>query len=174
MSIDTLDDHEPMEASGETVVALADLGVIASPSGAGALLLHGEEEADCLVVLQVWRAADRVRLPAIATFVGCHQSIFGYPNDEAYWLDPRRLQSEVGLGYGFYEVLGSSWEVSLQEYNRNAFPDTPSRKSLRHFFLGCHDSSGQFLAKDLTVETFEDDYRSVLNVALSRLSGLGD
>ena len=163
-----------MEATGETVVALTDLGVVASPSGAGALLLHGEEEPDCLVVLQVWREADKARLTAIATFVGCEQSIFGYPNDEAYWLDPRRARAAGGLGYGFYEVLGSSWEASLQEYNRHAFPNTPDRRSLRHFFLGCHDSSGQFLAKDLRVEVFDDDYRAVLSVALSRLSGLGD
>ena len=45
-------------------------------------------------------------LAAIATFRSCEQSVFGYPNDEAYW-------AVEDAGYGFYEVLESDWDDRL-------------------------------------------------------------
>lgn len=135
-----------------------DLGVSPSPSGPAALVLHYEEGSDCLVVF----LTDGPRRPAIATFARCSQSIFGYPNDEAYW-------GVAGAGYGFYEVVQSDWPESVAEFNRLQFQGTPARMEARHFFMGCHDCSGQFLADDLRVEVFDRDYRAVVEEALTRL-----
>jgi hypothetical protein len=139
-----------------------DLGIIPAPSGAGALVLHGEEVADCLVVFMAWSPADRTTTAALATFKACMQSIFGYPNDEAYGGVP-------DASYGFYEVLDSDWSDRLTEFNRLQFPDTPSPTAeSRHYFMGCHDASGQFLARDLSVETFSEGFNSALSEALRR------
>jgi hypothetical protein len=138
-----------------------DLGVIPSPSGAGALVLHAEEEADCLVVFMAFNPTDRTRTAALATFSDCSQSIFGYPNDEAYWGVP-------DAGYGFYEVLDSDWSQRLTEFNRLRFPDTMPDNESRHYFMGCHDASGQFLAHDLSVEPVGGGFGAALNEALRR------
>ena len=76
-------------ASGE----ITGHGVIPAPSGAGALLLHAEEGPGCLVVLGVLRPVDKARLTAIVNFEWCMQSLFGYPNGEAYGHDPRGAQA---------------------------------------------------------------------------------
>ena len=101
------------------------------------------------------------------------QSVFGYPNDEAYWHDPRGAAGETP-GYGFYEVLSSTWPARLVAYNRHAFPgSTPGHyTSYRHFFIGCHDASGEFLANDLTVEVTDDSYEAVLQEAVKRTCGI--
>jgi hypothetical protein len=138
-----------------------DLGAVPSPSGAAALVLHSEEAAECLVVLMVSRSSDHERKAAIATFVRCRQSLFGYPNDEALWAVP-------DLGYGFYEAQDSTWAAELTEFNRRRFPATPDSHA-RHFFMGCHDASGQFLADDVRVEVFDSDFYQVLALATQRL-----
>jgi len=138
-----------------------DLGIIPSPSGAGALVLHGEEEADCLVVFRGFSPADRTNPVALATFSGCRQSVFGYPNDEAYWGVP-------GAGYGFYEVLDSDWSARLPQFNLLRFPGTRHDRESRHYFMGCHDASGQFLARDLSVEALSGRFDSALDEALRR------
>ncbi|ONI68479.1 hypothetical protein BWI15_36410 [Kribbella sp. ALI-6-A] len=138
-----------------------DLGVIPAPSGAGALVLHAEEAADCVVVFTAFDPADRTTTAALATFRDCSQSIFGYPNDEAYWGVP-------AAGYGFYEVLDSGWSQRLTEFNRLRFPDTMPDSESRHYFMGCHDASGQFLARDLSVEPVSGGFGAALNAALRR------
>jgi hypothetical protein len=112
-------------------------------------------------VFTAWRPADRTRTVALATFRSCRQSIFGYPNDEAYSGVP-------DANYGFFEVLNSDWSDRLTEFNRLRFPDTRPSTTNHHYFMGCHDASGQFLAADLSVETFNGSYKSVLNEALRR------
>lgn len=115
-----------MPQARERFREITDHGVIPAPSGAGALLLHAEEGLDCLLVLGVFRPADKAQLTAIVTFEQCMQSVFGYPNDEAYWHDPRGPAGDPP-GYGFFEVLDSTWPGRLITYNRHAFPDrTPS------------------------------------------------
>ncbi len=148
-------------------------GVIPAPSGAGALLLHAEEGLDCLVVLGVFRAADKARLTAIVTFEGCMLSVFGYPNDEAYWHDPRGAAGDMP-GYGFFEILDSAWPGRLIAYNRHAFPDrTPSHyATLRHYFIGCHDASGEFLARGMKIELTSGGYGQAAREALQRVAGL--
>jgi len=49
-------------------------------------------------------------------------------------------------GYGFFEILNSAWPGRLIAYNRHAFPDRtpPHYAALRHYFIGCHDASGEF------------------------------
>jgi hypothetical protein len=114
------------------------MGIIPSPAGAGALLLHGEDDRDCFVVFMGRNPSTQARTAALATFSWCTQSIFGYPNDEAYWGIPE-------AGYSFYEVRDTDWSDRLTEFNRLRFPDTKPATELRHFFMGCHDASGQFL-----------------------------
>jgi hypothetical protein len=152
--------------------AITKYGVIPTPSGPGAVVIHAEEGRDCHVVLGVFRLADKAHKIAIVTLAWCAQSVFGYPNDEAYWHDPRGDNGDRP-GYGFYEVLSSSWPHRLAAYNRHAFPDsTPAQYAdYRHFFIGCHDASAEFLAKDLTVEITDNDYETTLKEALRRTWG---
>jgi hypothetical protein len=152
---------------------ITEYGVIPAPSGAGAVAIHAEEGRDCRVVLGVLRLADKAHKVAIVTLEWCMQSVFGYPNDEAYWHDPRGADGD-GPGYGFYEVMSSTWPGRLIAYNRHAFPDsTPSHySSLRHFFIGCHDASGEFLARDLKVEITDLGYQEALGEAVNRTVGL--
>jgi hypothetical protein len=151
---------------------LTELGLMTAPSGAGAVVVHAEEGRDCHVVLGVLRLADNEHKVAIVTLRGCMQSVFGYPNDEAYWRDPRGAGGDMP-GYGFYEVLSSTWPGRLIAYNRHAFPDsTPSHYStLRHFFIGCHDASGEFLAQDLAMEVTDGSYQEALSEAVRRTVG---
>jgi hypothetical protein len=147
-------------------------GVIPAPSGAGALLLHTEEGPDCLVVLVVFRPADKAKLTAIVTFERCEQSVFGYPNDEAYSRDPRGRAGDEP-SYGFFEVLDSAWPARLAAYNRHAFPATTpsSYAGLRHYFIGCHDGSGEFLADSMKIELTSGSYAQAAREALQRTAG---
>lgn len=67
-------------------------------------------------------------------------------------------------------MLSSTWPERLVAYNRHSFPDsTPGHyASYRHFFIGCHDASGEFLADDLAVEITDDSYEAVLQEAVKR------
>lgn len=106
---------------------LTSHGVIPAPSGASAVMIHAEEGRDCRVDLRVTRAADKTDKIAIVTLARCMQSVFGYPNDEAYWHDPQGTGDGDRPGYGFYEVLSSTWPHRLAACNRRAFPDrTPA------------------------------------------------
>ena len=67
-----------MTPASERFRKITGHGVIPAPSGAGALLLHAEDGLDCLLVLGVFRPADKAQLTAIVTFEGCLQSVFGY------------------------------------------------------------------------------------------------
>lgn len=158
-----------MTQSPERFRKITDHGVIPTPSGAGALLLHAEEGSDCLVVLNVFRLADKAHLTAIVTFEHCLQSIFGYPNDEAYWHDPRGPAGDRP-GYGFFEILGSTWPGRLIAYNQHAFPDrTPAHYTAkRHYFIGCHDASAQFLAEGMRIELTDGSYRQATRDAIQR------
>ena len=158
----------PMTPKPEHFREITDYGVIPAPSGAGALLLH-TEEGDCLVVLVVYRPADKAHLTAIVTFERCQQSMFGYPNDEAYWHDPRGVAGDEP-GYGFFEVLDSAWPGRLCNYNRHAFPGSALSNwaGLRHYFIGCHDASGEFLAEGIKVELTSGSYADAAREALQR------
>jgi hypothetical protein len=159
-----------MEQPGESFREITDFGVIPSPSGGGTLMLQGENDPDCLLVMEVFREADSSNEIAIVTVKGCQQSVFGYPNDEAYERDPRPVTPEEGLSYGFYEVQSSSWSQRLADYNRHAFPKTTGEgfASLRHFFIGCHDASGEFLADDLSIELAGTNFRVAAQRAFDR------
>ena len=94
-----------------------DLGFVPSPSGGGLSLLQAEEVHDMFVLLHGYTpdldTPDRREATALVTVMGLIQSVFGYPNEEAYWLDSRGR-----LGHGFYEVQGSGWHANILEYNR--------------------------------------------------------
>jgi hypothetical protein len=49
------------------------------------------------------------------------QSVVGYPNDEAYRHDPRGAAGDRP-GYGFFEVIGSTWPARLIAYTGTPFP----------------------------------------------------
>jgi hypothetical protein len=98
---------------------LTGFGLMTAPSGAGAVVIHAEEGLDSHVVLGVVRLADKAHKVAIVTFRGCMQAVFGYPNDEAYWRDPRGADGDRP-GYGFCEVVSSTWPGRLIAYNRHA------------------------------------------------------
>jgi hypothetical protein len=152
-----------------------DLGFTPSPSGGGLCLLQEEEVHDVFVVLAGYTpsldAPGRKEATALVTVVGLIQSVFGYPNEEAFWLDSRG-----GPGHGFYELAGSRWHSNVLEYNQRTYGSRHSswqvvgtRESPRHFFVGSKDVSAQFLAHGVRVESFTDrPYRSVRDEALRR------
>jgi hypothetical protein len=161
-----------MTQAPERFREITEHGVIPAPPGAGALLLHAEEGPDCLVVLGVFRPADKARLTAIVTFERCMQSVFGYPNDEAYSHDPRGAAGDIP-SYGFFEILNSTWPGRLTAYNRHAFPDrTPSHyAAMRHYFIGCDDACGEFLAAGMKIELTSEGYGEAARKALERIAG---
>lgn len=131
-----------------------------------------EEVHNCYLVMQGYAsdaASDRVECPALVTGVGFTQLVFGYPNEEASWKDPRR-----GLDHGFYEIEGSSWSQAIDEYNSRSF-GSPYRWSApkRHYFIGSKDASCQILADDLFVETFQGHrFAEVVDMIPQRINDL--
>jgi hypothetical protein len=143
----------------ELRVVELDLGVMPSPAGSGELLLV--DEWSCRLVFVT--AAPPTSGVAVATFKGCRQVVFGYPNDEAQPGHP--LYRAGGWSYGFYEVLGSDWAARLQAQNRVVFPDwTPSDK--RHFLVACHEDLVEVLADDVEVEVSQRPFEAVALEAL--------
>lgn len=154
-----------MSHNVERFEEISKFGVIPSPSGPGAVLLHDEVGGDCIVVLRAHQLDDKSTPVALVTFSGCVQSLFGYPNDEAYSNDPRGE-----LSYGFFEGVNSDWPRRLSEYNKRSFPEGEGFTGLRHFFVGFHDASAEFLAEDIGVELFHGDgFQEVLQVAMARV-----
>ena len=53
---------------------------------------------------------------------------------------------------------------------RHAFPDRtpPHYAALRHYFVGCHDASGEFLARDMKIEVTTGSYGEAAHEALQR------
>jgi hypothetical protein len=155
----------------ESFREITKFGVIPEPAGSGAVLLQSEEGYNCHLVLRVRREADHSYAVAIVTAFGCRQAVFGYPNDEAWGRD---LQGkDIGISYGFYEVLDSDWAEQLAAYNRRAFP-TVTLDWGRHFFIACHEGSAQFLAQELQVEVFDGSFDEALAVALRRTPSFAD
>jgi hypothetical protein len=154
-----------------------DLGFVPSPSGGFLSLFQQEEVHDGFLLLYGYApsldAPERQEAMALVTVAGVSQSVFGYPNEEAFWFDWRGQD----IGGGFYEVQGSRWLDNVTEYNRRTYGSRNSDWDLRgkyqgarHFFIGSKDVSAQFLAQGLIVETFTDQpYRAVRDVALGRL-----
>jgi hypothetical protein len=110
------------------------------------------------------RAYQRVG-PAVVTFVGCRQSVFGYPNDEAQDGDPRLRHH----GYGFFEVVDSPWPQRLEAYNRQAFPVHTMARKDRHFVVRCHESLGEFLAEDVRIEPWSGTFDEAVHAAVRQL-----
>lgn len=164
-----------LDYRGGTFVKL-DLGFTPSPSGGGLCLLQAEEVHDAFVLLHGYTPSldspDRKEATALVTVTGLSQSVFGYPNEEAFWCDDR---GEVG--HGFYEVEGSRWHSNVLEYNRRTYGSRHPERQLggeyeppRHFFVGSKDVSAQFLARGLRVESFIDrPYRAVQAEAIRRM-----
>jgi hypothetical protein len=132
-----------------------DFGFTPAPSGGGLCLYQDEDARNSYAVLHGYipgdlTAPDRQRAIALITISGVVQSIFGYPNEEAFWKDPRG-----DMGHGFFEVVDSSWIDEINGYNVATFgAECMFRSAARHFFIGSKDVSAQFLARDLAVEVF--------------------
>lgn len=110
-------------------------------------------------------APDRTECAALLTFRGVVQLVYGYPNEEAYWKDPRG-----DLGAGVSEIVGSPWLESINSYNRASFGADSFwvGQPLRHFFVGSKDSSAQFLAREVELDLFVDRQ---LNNAYAKAQG---
>jgi hypothetical protein len=153
-----------------------DLGFTPSPSGGGMFLLQEEEVHDGFLLLYGYmpslHAPDREEGTALVTIVGLSQSVFGYPSEEAFWLDNRG-----DVGHGFYELQASKWLENVMQYNERTYGSRNSVSELggkyeaaRHFFIGSKDVSAQFLAEGLRVEPFTDrPYKAVRDEALRRM-----
>ena len=76
---------------------------------------------------------------ALFTVHGVVQSVFGYPNEEAYWHDPRGE-----IGQRVVEIVGSKWPNEIDSYNERTFGSAfPWAQPTRHFF-GSKDVSAAF------------------------------
>lgn len=126
-------------------------------SGGGKRVYQEEEVQDAYVVLYGTTPKDQgspqsKNAVALATVVGLVQSVFGYPNEESFWHDPRGR-----IGHGFFELVGSQWADHVDDYNTRTYGKvlfSPARGAVRHFFIGSKDCSAQFLARELRVELF--------------------
>lgn len=165
-----------------TVRALDFDGWRPSPSGGDMVVVQQEEVHHCLVVVSVSARrsgyASLQEATAVAHFSLPVQTVFGYPNEEAYWHDPRGIEQ-----HGFYEILDSSWAESLRRYDRatsgrRRSGDTPRDRpeadwpigTLRHFFVGSKDSSFQALARDIDVTIDETrPFEEIANEAFARI-----
>jgi hypothetical protein len=171
----TCETRRVLDYEGGTFIKL-DLGFTPSPSGGGMSLLQAEEVGDVFVLLYGYTpsldAPNRQEATALVTVIGLSQSVYGYPNEEAFWSDSRG-----DVGHGFYEVQESAWHSHLMEYNKRTYGSrntgwTPpsEREQPRHFFVGSKDVSAQFLARGLRVECFTDTpYTQVRHEALRRM-----
>ena len=153
-----------------TLVAL-DFPFTVSPSGGGLSMYCEEEIGDAYVVLGGYTpslaAPDRAEGLALVTVKRVRQVVYGYPNEEAFWKDPRGP-----LGHGFYEVIGSRWADNVDDYNRRSYGVDyfASASRPRHYFIGSKDASAQFLAGDLAVDVFVGrSFKDVRAEALARL-----
>ena len=85
-----------------------------------------EEVHSCYLVMNGYApgldSPDRAESPALITGIGFVQSVFGYPNEEAYSKDPRG-----GLGHGCYEIIGSDRAAKLDDYNSRSWCSTNPR-----------------------------------------------
>jgi hypothetical protein len=140
-----------------------DLGFTPSPDGGGMSFLQQEEVHDAFLLLHGYTpgldAPGRKEATALVTIIGLSQSVFGYPNEEAFWFDPRAEE----LGHGFYELQGSRWRENINDYNRRTYGSRPGNtdwhlggkyENARHFFIGSKDVSAQVLAQGLRIESF--------------------
>lgn len=130
-----------LDYTGGTFVKL-DLGFTPSASGGGLCLLQAEEVHDVFLLLYGYTpnldAPDRQEATALVTVIALNQSVFGYPNEEAFCFDSRG-----DVGHGFYEVQESAWNSNILEYNmrtygsRNKDWNPPDRdEQPHHFFIG--------------------------------------
>jgi hypothetical protein len=145
-----------------------DLDFTPSPSGTGLYFVQQEEARRCYLVCSGCSPKGEYSSPALAliTFWGVVQTIFGYPNVDAWESDPRLSEANGAV----YEVVGSTWTEDLIAYNRRTFEtgrhaaegstdwffdsDYFLGRPLRHYFVAGHDSSCQLLARHVEVEVF--------------------
>ncbi len=128
----------------------------ASPSGGDLFVLQKEERRNAYVLLAGYTPGLDADPPsecvALFTVHGVVQSVFGYPNEEAYWHDPRGE-----IGQRVVEIVGSKWPNEIDSYNERTFGSAfPWAQPTRHFFFGSKDVSAQFLATDVTLDLFSD------------------
>lgn len=146
-----------------------------SPSGGDLAVFAAEERRNAYVLLCGYtpslNADERQECVALVTIGRVSQLRYGYPNEEAFWKDPRGK-----LDHGVFEIVGSGWREAIDSYNRASFgtdwwhPDS----SPRHFFIGSKDSSAQFLASEIELEIYTDTplraaYAEARQEALRRL-----
>jgi hypothetical protein len=127
------------------------------PSGGDLAVFGREERHNAYAVICGYspglEAAEREECVALITVRGVTQYIVGYPNEEAYWRDPRGE-----IDHGCCEVVGSDWQESIDAYNTASFGRgyrwRSAEKPKRHFFVGSKDSSAQFLADSIDLDVF--------------------
>lgn len=163
--VDALAVEGPLES--QPVVVELDLGVIPSPAGSGELLLTNDD-AVAIMVFVGSQQNGRANPVVIATFHGCQQVTFGYPNDSAQSGHPLYQHGE--WAYGFHKVLNSGWQRRLAEQNRVAFPTwKPTGPPLHHFLVAMHESLGESLAEDVSVEITVGTFEEAAKTALARV-----
>ena len=144
-----------MSADSGGAIETIDVAFMPMASGPGIEVFAFEEHADAYLVASGYRSsrrsANRRECVALVIFTRTRQLIYGYPNEEAFFRDPRGA-----LGHGVHEIRGSDWVERLDRENRASFGHAlPYTDGLRHFFFGAKDASAQFLASGVEVEFFD-------------------
>jgi hypothetical protein len=145
-----------------------DVGFMPSPSGGGLHFWQEEEVRNCYLVVVGYTPDHSDLVPALITGVGYVQTVFGYPNEEAFWKDERG-----GLQNACYEIVGSNWADHVDDYNLRSFGtelDVKGTRALHHYFVGSKDASCQILATDLHVEVLpEMSFQAVVDESHRRV-----
>ena len=150
-----------------------DIPFTGEPSGGGLFVLQNEESQNAYVLLIGYTpsldAEARHECVALFTVRKVVQGVFGYPNEEAYWHDPR---GEIATRV--VEIVGSKWADEIDSYNERTYGTALPWPQTRHFFLGSKDASVQFLASDIAIDLFSEQpmssaFQQAKQVALKRL-----
>jgi len=118
------------------------------------------DEAHCRVIF-----VTSDRKIAVLTFLGCTQSVYGYPNDEAQVGHP--MYSD--WAYGIYEAVGSDWLERLELQNRISFPNQRWDAEKHHYIVTFPELMGEFLADGVQVEISPRGFDEIAMDALSSL-----
>src|SRR5262245_56929361 len=155
-----------MTDSIDKVIKL-NLGYVPDAAVSGAMLVQTEQAA--FLIFHAMQARRRMRERAgiaLIEFPWCQCTQFGYPNDEALAGHP--LYSSVLDDYAIFEVLNPSWVKHLEQQNRKVFPQTSSWE-LRHFIITFHDSTFEYLAKELVLSILDEPYERVVQRIMQRV-----
>jgi hypothetical protein len=161
-------------AKGEAYAKPIDVGCVPSVSGSGEFFLQSELSNAFLIFRAVAKDKDSAGKYAVVgwavvRFERCEQSKFGYPNDEA--LPGHPLYGKGFSGHGVFEVINSTWEQTLRDQNRIAFPNTPPWPwQLKHLIFPFKENVLECLVKNFEVRIENRPFAELLAEVTAKIA----